>query len=228
MALNAGYASKVRPLLDTIDSLRELFAGSADAVSIPSIAIIGNQSAGKTSVLERLSGIDLPRGEGMVTRCALELRLCLKPESRAFIQGGSIGGKGKGKQIEISEVAVYVTKITDELAPDGSISQETIYLTVEGPTLPDLTLIDLPGIVYHDDTDAERDIKEEIKALYMKHIRESGCIILCALPADLDASTQEAKRWALEVDPKGTRTMVSTGISLSTLHAPALSMKMQQ
>jgi vacuolar protein sorting-associated protein 1 len=38
--------------------------------------VVGTQSAGKSSVLEAIVGIDfLPRGEGVVTRRPLELRL---------------------------------------------------------------------------------------------------------------------------------------------------------
>jgi GTPase SAR1 family protein len=46
--------------------------------------VIGSQSAGKSSVLESIVGIDfLPRGEGVCTRRPLELRLVHVPDSEA-------------------------------------------------------------------------------------------------------------------------------------------------
>ena len=87
------------------------------------IAVIGNQSSGKTSVLERLSGVELPRGEGMVTRCALELRLVSAPEGApavALIRKGS--SAGEGERVELAGVAAAVERLTDEIAP----SKETI------------------------------------------------------------------------------------------------------
>lgn len=107
------------------------------------------QSAGKTSVLERLSGVDLPRGAGMVTRCALVLRMVSARAGSApyaLIRGGSVGGT-EGLRVELHEVAAHVTSITNTLAAEGEISQESIHLTVVSPHVPDLTLIDLPGIV---------------------------------------------------------------------------------
>ena len=38
---------------------------------LPIIVVIGDQSSGKSSVLESISRISLPKGEGMVTRCPL-------------------------------------------------------------------------------------------------------------------------------------------------------------
>uniref|UniRef100_A0A8D0L999 Dynamin-type G domain-containing protein n=1 Tax=Sphenodon punctatus TaxID=8508 RepID=A0A8D0L999_SPHPU len=56
-----------------IDSLRAL--GVEKDLALPAIAVIGDQSSGKSSVLEALSGVALPRGSGIVTRCPLALRL---------------------------------------------------------------------------------------------------------------------------------------------------------
>jgi interferon-induced GTP-binding protein Mx len=67
-ALATDYARSVRPLIDLIDSLRNL--GVDKIVSLPRIAVVGDQSAGKSSVLEAISGIELPRGTGIVTKYA--------------------------------------------------------------------------------------------------------------------------------------------------------------
>jgi len=51
-------------------------------VRLPRIAVLGGQSAGKSSVLESIVGLDfLPRGDGLVTRRPLELRLNHQSES---------------------------------------------------------------------------------------------------------------------------------------------------
>ena len=53
---------QIRPLIDAIDSLR--FMGIDEDLALPAIAVIGDQSSGKSSVLEALSGVGLPRGSG--------------------------------------------------------------------------------------------------------------------------------------------------------------------
>uniref|UniRef100_A0A674JIP5 Dynamin N-terminal domain-containing protein n=1 Tax=Terrapene triunguis TaxID=2587831 RepID=A0A674JIP5_9SAUR len=56
------YEEKIRPCIDLIDSLRAL--GVEKDLALPAIAVIGDQSSGKSSVLEALSGVALPRGSG--------------------------------------------------------------------------------------------------------------------------------------------------------------------
>ena len=48
-------------------------------VDLPQIAVVGNQSAGKSSLIESISGITLPRASGTCTRCPTECRLSYSP-----------------------------------------------------------------------------------------------------------------------------------------------------
>ncbi|GAA6003650.1 dynamin family protein [Rhodotorula paludigena] len=67
------YAAKRRQLVSLVDSLRS--AGASAEVDLPRIAVIGNQSAGKSSLVEAISGIKVPRDAGTCTRCPTEVRL---------------------------------------------------------------------------------------------------------------------------------------------------------
>ena len=73
--------------------------------------------------------------------------------------------------------------------------------------MPDLTLVDLPGIVYTDADGKKSDIATHIQALYKRRISKPGCVILACLPVNADARTQEVMAWASEVDPEGKRTL---------------------
>lgn len=61
-SLNHHYEDRVRPYIDLVDKLRSL--GVEKDLNLPAIAVIGDQSSGKSSVLEALSGVALPRGTG--------------------------------------------------------------------------------------------------------------------------------------------------------------------
>lgn len=64
----------LRKLVTLVDELRDV--GLQQYINLPRIAVLGMQSSGKSSVLESIVGLDfLPRGEGVVTRRPLELRL---------------------------------------------------------------------------------------------------------------------------------------------------------
>ena len=66
--------SNLKPLIALIDNLKD--SGLGDYISLPRIAVLGTQSAGKSSLLEAVCGLNfLPRGSGVVTRRPLELRM---------------------------------------------------------------------------------------------------------------------------------------------------------
>ncbi|EKM77196.1 hypothetical protein AGABI1DRAFT_86759 [Agaricus bisporus var. burnettii JB137-S8] len=53
--------------------LKDLRALGADTVfDLPKIVVIGNQSAGKSSLIEAVTGINVPRDSGTCTRCPME------------------------------------------------------------------------------------------------------------------------------------------------------------
>ena len=66
--------SDLKKFISLVDELRDV--GLSSMVSLPRIIVTGTQSAGKSSLLENIVGIDfLPRGDGVCTRRPLELRL---------------------------------------------------------------------------------------------------------------------------------------------------------
>ena len=69
-------------LIKVINKLQDAFTIlGEDPLSLPQIAVVGGQSAGKSSVLENIVGRDfLPRGSGIVTRRPLVLKLINEPE----------------------------------------------------------------------------------------------------------------------------------------------------
>ncbi|CAM4412675.1 unnamed protein product [Lepidochelys olivacea] len=204
-SLCSQYEEKVRPCIDLIDSLRAL--GVEKDLALPAIAVIGDQSSGKSSVLEALSGVALPRGSGIVTRCPLELKLKKVHYTQEW--------KGKITYLEIkqelngpSEVEKEIRKAQDAMAGEGvGISQELISLEISSPNVPDLTLIDLPGIARVAVGNQPKDIGNQIINLIKMYICKQQTINLVVVPSNVDIATTEALRMAKEVDPKGERTL---------------------
>ncbi|TFY77283.1 hypothetical protein EWM64_g6731 [Hericium alpestre] len=66
-------AARRRRMLDAVNRLRS--TGAQLDVDLPVIAVIGSQSAGKSSLIESISGVSLPRASGTCTRCPTECQL---------------------------------------------------------------------------------------------------------------------------------------------------------
>ncbi|XP_008105697.3 interferon-induced GTP-binding protein Mx [Anolis carolinensis] len=204
-SLCSQYEAKVRPCIDLIDSLRDL--GVEKDLALPAIAVIGDQSSGKSSVLEALSGVALPRGSGIVTRCPLELKLKKTQHTKEW--------KGKIKYLDTvlelsnsSEVEEAVITAQNKMAGKGvGISHDLISLEICSHDIPDLTLIDLPGIARVAVGDQPEDIGMQITTLIQNYITKQETINLVVVPGNVDIATTEALKMAREVDPQGERTL---------------------
>ncbi|KAG9470067.1 hypothetical protein GDO78_018973, partial [Eleutherodactylus coqui] len=181
--LGQQYEYQIRPCIDLIDSLRSL--GVEKDLALPAIAVIGDQSSGKSSVLEALSGVNLPRGSGKIKYRDQEVVL-----------------KSPG------QVEKEVRKAQDFMAGAGNgVSDELITLAVESPNVPDLTLLDLPGITRVALANQPQDIGQQIKRMIKTYIQRQETINLAVVPSNVDIATTEALEMAREVDPNGERTL---------------------
>ncbi|CAF1090832.1 unnamed protein product [Rotaria sordida] len=64
-----------------------------EKISLPQIVVVGDQSVGKSSILEAISGVELPRAQNICTRCPLELHdltlIDLPGITRTHVEGQS-------------------------------------------------------------------------------------------------------------------------------------------
>lgn len=72
-SLEALQAMDQRKIMDVIDKLRR--TGLDSILGLPQLVVCGDQSSGKSSVLEAITGIPFPRKENLCTRFATEIVL---------------------------------------------------------------------------------------------------------------------------------------------------------
>ncbi|XP_038208568.1 dynamin isoform X11 [Zerene cesonia] len=202
MAGNIG----MEQLIPIVNKLQDAFTqlGVHMQLDLPQIAVVGGQSAGKSSVLENFVGRDfLPRGSGIVTRRPLILQLINgNAEYAEFLHC-----KGK-KFTDFNEVRAEIESETDRITGSNKgISPVPINLRVYSPNVLNLTLIDLPGLTKVPIGDQPIDIEQQIKAMIFQFIRRESCLILAVTPANTDLANSDALKLAKEVDPQGLRTI---------------------
>ncbi|XP_064416969.1 dynamin-2 isoform X1 [Latimeria chalumnae] len=193
-------------LIPLVNKLQDAFGsiGQACSLDLPQIAVVGGQSAGKSSVLENFVGRDfLPRGSGIVTRRPLILQLNhAKAEYAEFLHC-----KGK-KFTDFEEVRQEIEAETDRITgTNKGISPIPINLRIYSPNVLNLTLIDLPGITKVPVGDQPADIEYQIREMIMQFITKDNCLILAVTPANSDLANSDALKLAKEVDPQGMRTI---------------------
>ncbi|KAJ7027364.1 P-loop containing nucleoside triphosphate hydrolase protein [Mycena alexandri] len=164
-----------RRMLDLVNRLHN--TGVQIDIDLPQIAVIGQQSAGKSSLIESISGITLPRAAGTCTRCPTECRLsrsdtpwkCVvelrfvtdkngqtlgQPRTESF--GDPILDKSKVEDrirraqraiLNPSKSARTFLEDDDEDATEVSFSTNYISLQISGPEIADLSFVDLPGLI---------------------------------------------------------------------------------
>ncbi len=69
----SAIGDKIKQLHETLGELQTL--GIQQDVSLPELVLVGDQSAGKSSLMSAFSGICIPRAEGACTRCPIHIRL---------------------------------------------------------------------------------------------------------------------------------------------------------
>ncbi|XP_053272993.1 dynamin-2 isoform X2 [Pleuronectes platessa] len=193
-------------LIPLINKLQDAFSsiGQSCNLDLPQIAVVGGQSAGKSSVLENFVGRDfLPRGSGIVTRRPLILQLVnSKAEYAEFLHC-----KGR-KFVDFEEVRQEIEAETERLTGSNKgISPVPINLRVYSPNVLNLTLIDLPGMTKVAVGDQPQDIEHQIREMLMQFITKDSCLILAVTPANSDLANSDALKIAKEVDPQGLRTI---------------------
>ncbi|XP_035762799.1 dynamin-1a isoform X2 [Neolamprologus brichardi] len=193
-------------LIPLVNRMQDAFSaiGQNANLDLPQIAVVGGQSAGKSSVLENFVGKDfLPRGSGIVTRRPLVLQLMNSPTEYAEF----LHCKGK-KFIDFDEVRQEIEAETDRATgANKGISPVPINLRVYSPHVLNLTLVDLPGMTKVPVGDQPADIEFQIRDMLMQFVTKENCLMLAVSPANSDLANSDALKIAKEVDPQGLRTI---------------------
>jgi dynamin-like GTPase MGM1, mitochondrial len=188
---------EVRSILQTV--------GQSDALTLPSIVVIGSQSSGKSSVLEAIVGHEfLPKGLNMVTRRPIELTLVNTPDAKA--EYGEFPALGLGKITDFAQIQRTLTDLNLAVPEQDCVTDDPIQLRICSPNVPDLSLIDLPGYIQVEGKDQPPELKQKIADLCDKYIQPPN-VILAISAADVDLANSTSLRASRRVDPRGERTI---------------------
>ncbi|KAK8129401.1 interferon-induced GTP-binding protein Mx [Apiospora kogelbergensis] len=214
-----GLCSKERlDLMDSIDSLRS--QGINHLVSLPQIIVCGDQSSGKSPVLEAISGLSFPVKGNLCTRFPTELVLRKTPQTSAsvsIVPHNDRSDSEKAALIAFHEelesfegLADLIDKAKDVMGISthgNAFAKDLLRVEVSGPDRPHLTIVDLPGLIHSEtrhQSSSDVGLIQEVVEAYM---RESRSIMLAVVSAKNDFANQVVLKLVRSVNPAGNRTL---------------------
>jgi GTP-binding protein EngB required for normal cell division len=217
-ALNELCSKDQLDLLDSIDCLRS--QGISHYVSLPQIIVCGDQSSGKSSVLEAISGVPFPTKSNLCTRFPIELVLrktshigvsvsIVPHESRSESERLSLGGfheklddfDGLPTLIESAKAALAIS------THGRAFSKDLLRIEVSGPDRPHLTIVDLPGLIHSETKQQSASDVELVQDVVQAYMKEPRSIILAVVSAKNDYANQIVLKLARAADKRGNRTL---------------------
>lgn len=149
---------------------------AADGFTLPRVVVVGCESTGKSSLMEKLTKCHLfPRGEGICTKMPVRLEMVHDPvPATATVRvhhGTAFDEHNVDAEHILPGLQAYMAGLT-------GISQEELVIEIHSPFVRTFTLIDLPGIRAY-----PTDMATATRALARKYLADPNCLVLCVVPA---------------------------------------------
>ncbi|KAF2806965.1 uncharacterized protein BDZ99DRAFT_393753 [Mytilinidion resinicola] len=219
-SLNQLHSRDESELLDVIDQLR--FQGVGRFLGedgLPQLIVAGDQSSGKSSVLEALTRVRFPIRSKQCTTFATELKLRRSTTSRIStrIKPGPNRTEEDKQRLarfkescsspeqfpELIDLARACMKGIDRESSE-TFFDDILQVEIFGPDLAPLTVVDLPGIIHFHNNDQEVSTVSDLVQKYMRH---RNSIILAVVAASNDYNNQIILKYATRIVPGGERVL---------------------
>lgn len=205
-------------VLDTVSQIRK--CGLDSILSLPQIVVCGDQSAGKSSVLEALTEIPFPRSDNLCTRFATEISLRREEVETLTVRVIPDSSRPQEEQSIIKDYAQTITDFNElpsiiENAKEimgisdknNAFAEDVLSIEICGPQRPQLTLVDIPGLIQASTKGVSESDVTMVGKITDRYIEQTRTICLAVISATNDAANQPILDKVRKYDPCGDRTL---------------------
>ena len=215
-----------RVMLNAVGALRH--HGLENLIPLPQIVVCGDQSAGKSSVLEAISEIPFPRNDNLCTRFATEIVLRYAQKDSIMMSIIPSNDRPVEEQesmrgfcefiLDFNELPSLIDRAMSFMGIQGgsqktaqkqAFAKDVLSITIEGPTRAHLTLVDLPGLIQTQSRGVTAEDIKVVREITDHYVSQPRTIILAVISAAYDLPCQGILQKVLSqnVDPQGKRTL---------------------
>lgn len=161
------------------DIITKFFSDSAQQYNLPKVIVIGNESTGKSSLLENITKCQIfPRNSSLCTKCPVHLKLITGDPEYSISYFDHTTKTQKILNIENrDDIYKEVLKIFNSYPADVIYEQE-IEITIKDLNMPNFEFFDLPGIRSY-----PPELAEKTTAICRKYLEDKNSIVICVVPA---------------------------------------------
>ena len=195
--MDKAFNDNIRPLLDLADKLTPLLKGTK--IRLPRIASCGMQSHGKSSTLESITHISLPKGDGTVTICPIKISLRNSEKEYARIKF-ECDSENNYEIIQLNQISDKIIEYQNKVKEINSCEKneiklfdEVIQVEVNRKNAPNLTLYDLPGLNFNE------NLKEQSEEINEKYLKEEETTVLLVISGSEEVHNSYAIEWMKKI-----------------------------
>ncbi|KAK8141153.1 hypothetical protein G3M48_000691 [Beauveria asiatica] len=216
-----------------IDDLRGF--GINEDLPLPQIVVVGDQSSGKSSLLEGLTGLSFPIASDLCTRFATQIVLQRTSRDKTTVKATIVPGPSSldddeqkkrlldfNMEMDADELnGPRFAWILDEAADymglpnsdqdfedfDKRFSDDILRIEISGPDQHHLSVVDVPGLFHNPTKYQTREDLSVIRGLIERYTTDARTIILAVMDARNNLANQEVFKMARAADPAGHRTV---------------------